>query len=574
MALVPRILFQALCGLVLAAALAAPARAQVTITLGHGGARVPSGRTCTFHVAHADGRPRAWYWSIELPPGVAFEASPGTFTTGQGQPWITYRAPMVVHGMPRFFIRATDLAGEGSGVFPIDLVPATVGRGTTALKALDIAVQPQVMGPHGLVAGPAAPPSAVPFAGVLPGARVTPGEPGPPFWEGGMCCVDAPSPSNPQGLWLAWNREAITTMWAPGFHARLPLRGRLTAAMPFTEADRFPAATIESVAALPPGGTPGGGRQMVVLLMAPPPYQGIYLCGLNPDGTVWPIAGRPGTPAELADAPVEGPGAEVAFNTAIALALDMQGTILVVETSGRIRRVSVTGEVTLLAGGPNLFAPIRDGRGREAVFREPRRCALDPATGDLYVQEGRHLIRRVSEDGTVRTVLGARPTGPMRPRPPMPATIAEDVFCLVDMLAMSFDRGILYLIDDGDFLAFNPRSRVLSEVIPTHPDLEGMRLGPLPLFSPALRASDCAAFGCFQRVVVQNGVGLAHVQNILDSSNHIGDGVIRFTLPPGAFGGGPREDKGGPATGPAAPPAPEPPPARRGPGGAAAPPPP
>ena len=95
--------------------------------------------------------------------------------------------------------------------------------------------------------------------------------------------------------------------------------------------------------------------------------------------------------------------------------------------------------------------------------------------------------------------------------------------------------------------------------------LSGMpRFGPLAAFSPTVPAAACAAFDGFNKVAVRNGVGLVSVTNRFGPGRDrpLG-GVVRFTLPPGAFGGRAaaaaqpvgKEDKRGPAAAPAAPPA-------------------
>jgi hypothetical protein len=575
----PRNLCHALCGLVLGLAAAVPAWTQVTITprtshlnavvKGAGAVvEVRSEHTCGFIAAHADGLRRAWYWSID-------ETGGGTFMSSQGRPGIQYRAPRVVHGTPVFHIRATDPGGGGSAVFAIVVLPSPNTLGARALQALDVLVQPQTMGPHAAVHGTVVP-AAEPFAGTLPGAELREDAPNPPeFWHGGIRFMTDPAPAmkDLNGRWLAWGHDRIMVMRAPSAYARLELHGQLTPTMPFADAERFPMVDISALNVLPVGGSSPGRWHMVAMLHGyTAPFDGNFLCGIDPDGTVWPIAGRPGPYAFTPTGPAEGPGASIAFSNIAGIALDRQGNILVTETRGLIRQVSEMGVVTILAGAqlpPNIgyygSVPPRDGHGAEARFAELGPCALDPDTGDLYVADNRNLIRRVSRDGTVTTLLGGpnRYGGPWPARPALPASIPEDVWCMERVYGLDFDAGILYIADGDDLLAFNPRDRFLYYVMRS--SLSGMpRFGPLAAFSPTVPAAACAAFDGFNKVAVRNGVGLVSVTNRFGPGRDrpLG-GVVRFTLPPGAFGGRAaaaalpegKEDKRGPAAAPAATPA-------------------
>jgi hypothetical protein len=75
----------------------------------------------------------------------------------------------------------------------------------------------------------------------------------------------------------------------------------------------------------------------------------------------------------------------------------------------RIRRVSLDGEVSTLAGsGERGWL---DGDRTHATFDEPQALAVGP-TGDLYVADaGNYCLRRIAVDGTVQRLAGDRRPG-------------------------------------------------------------------------------------------------------------------------------------------------------------------
>jgi sugar lactone lactonase YvrE len=101
----------------------------------------------------------------------------------------------------------------------------------------------------------------------------------------------------------------------------------------------------------------------------------------------------------------DGPAASATFSAPVGLARDPDGTLYVSDAaSNAIRKISVSGDVTTLAGCGHSGA--NDGRGNEACFRTPTGLAR-AADGTLYVADtGNHKLRSVSPDGTVKTIAG------------------------------------------------------------------------------------------------------------------------------------------------------------------------
>ncbi|KAH3767484.1 NHL repeat protein [Pelomyxa schiedti] len=102
---------------------------------------------------------------------------------------------------------------------------------------------------------------------------------------------------------------------------------------------------------------------------------------------------------------------DASFWNPIALAVDPEGIVYVTEQgSSRVRRVSMEGNVTVLAGSPS--GGYADGRGPKALFRGPWGIVFDKSTRTLVVSDSEnHRIRRVTLDGTVTTIAGSSKAG-------------------------------------------------------------------------------------------------------------------------------------------------------------------
>jgi hypothetical protein len=97
----------------------------------------------------------------------------------------------------------------------------------------------------------------------------------------------------------------------------------------------------------------------------------------------------------------DGPGAAARFDGASGLAMDVHGHVFVVETSGRIRKISATGFVSTFAGSGT--AGSKDGPLLEATFTGPTGIAL-AGNGDIFILEpDHHRVRKIS-GGRVTTL--------------------------------------------------------------------------------------------------------------------------------------------------------------------------
>jgi sugar lactone lactonase YvrE len=124
---------------------------------------------------------------------------------------------------------------------------------------------------------------------------------------------------------------------------------------------------------------------------------------IAPDGTIITTAGGD----VLADAPIgDGGPATSAQLVPFAVAADSAGNLFIADSAhNRIRRVSPGGTITTVAGtGASGFSG-DGGPAINAQLNYPTALALDTA-GDLFFADGGTRIRKVSTDGTINTVAG------------------------------------------------------------------------------------------------------------------------------------------------------------------------
>ena len=122
---------------------------------------------------------------------------------------------------------------------------------------------------------------------------------------------------------------------------------------------------------------------------------------ISPAGIVTTLAGRSRSPGSA-----DGVRFDAQFNSPTGIAIDPSGNLYVVDTGNNtIRKITPDGVVTTLAGAAGESGA-DNGSGSAARFNQPSNIAIDTA-GNLYVTDtGNLLIRKITPDGSVSTLVG------------------------------------------------------------------------------------------------------------------------------------------------------------------------
>lgn len=122
---------------------------------------------------------------------------------------------------------------------------------------------------------------------------------------------------------------------------------------------------------------------------------------VTPDGVVTTLAGWGG-----ASGTNDGTGRAARFKYPRGVSVDKFGNLFVADTSNHtIRKVTSAGEVTTLAGSPGI-AGTNDGAGGAARFFSPGGLAVDNAGNVIVADTFNQTIRKVTLAGEVTTLAG------------------------------------------------------------------------------------------------------------------------------------------------------------------------
>lgn len=124
---------------------------------------------------------------------------------------------------------------------------------------------------------------------------------------------------------------------------------------------------------------------------------------ISPTGEVTLLAGT-GT-----DGYQDGPAATAMFNSPYGIVVAPDHTVFVTDTYNHCIRMISQGVVSTLAG--NGSSGLTDGRGSAARFYQPRGLGFDGQGNLIVADSGNHAIRKVTRDGTVTTIAGGTKAG-------------------------------------------------------------------------------------------------------------------------------------------------------------------
>jgi len=144
------------------------------------------------------------------------------------------------------------------------------------------------------------------------------------------------------------------------------------------------------------------GRILSILGDQPDAFSRLVLISL--DGKVTPLAGE-------ARGFADGQGEEARFGylTLSSFAWGPDGSLYLTDEGRAMRRVTMQGNVTTIAGGAEQG--MRDAKGAEARFQGAAGLTVAPE-GTIYVADAAaHRIRRIAPDGEVTTIAGTGERG-------------------------------------------------------------------------------------------------------------------------------------------------------------------
>jgi hypothetical protein len=137
------------------------------------------------------------------------------------------------------------------------------------------------------------------------------------------------------------------------------------------------------------------------------PYVHTIAAGTGVTYTPATLKGSTGTPVHGTSPGEGGPATAAALNGPVQLAVDSLGNLYITDSTGPVRKVDTSGNITTFAGGLSTGAgdcaasptsTIGDGCGaNETYLHSAYGIAIDPTSGDMYISENvGYRVRKIS----------------------------------------------------------------------------------------------------------------------------------------------------------------------------------
>jgi sugar lactone lactonase YvrE len=149
-----------------------------------------------------------------------------------------------------------------------------------------------------------------------------------------------------------------------------------------------------------------------------------------------------------------GPARQAQLGSINALAIDAQGQLYIATADNRVRRVATDGTIQTVAGNGQTPHAGDGGLATQAALSTPVGLGVDGA-GNLYIAESSSRIRRVSVDGVITNVAGSGSFGFSREN----AVAASASLGILSTLTVTPD-GTVYFVEQSQNLITAPYSRL------------------------------------------------------------------------------------------------------------------
>jgi serine/threonine-protein kinase len=160
---------------------------------------------------------------------------------------------------------------------------------------------------------------------------------------------------------------------------------------------------------------------------------------------------------------VDGDASVATFDTPYGVSVDANGNVFVADiNNNRIRKVTPAGIVSTLAGGDYYHYGQQDGQGSSALFFNPWSVVVDPSDNVYVIDDENHLLRKITPDGTVKTLLG----------PMEPSITGTDQLFFASALAADKAGNIFFSVSYGIF-KMTPDGSIIRYAIGGIGDLDG-----------------------------------------------------------------------------------------------------
>lgn len=150
---------------------------------------------------------------------------------------------------------------------------------------------------------------------------------------------------------------------------------------------------------------------------------------------------------------VDGDGTVATFDTPTGVGCDNNGNVYVADVyNNKVRKINAASVVSSFAGGDYYHYGQKDGQGASALFYTPNGIAVDPAGNVYVIDDGNHLIRKITPDGNVTTILGPSEPGITGPYDLFSTSaIATDKY---GNLFFAVSGGVFERTSDGNIIRF------------------------------------------------------------------------------------------------------------------------